>query len=123
MSTESIAKRLIELCRQGQGDQAQQELYAEDVISVEMDGLPNGAPSRVEGMPAVREKSKQFRADIVEVHGRTVSDPVVVGTWFALTMTMDVTFRERGRVNLEEVCVYRVRGDKIVQEQFFYDMG
>ncbi len=123
MNTEAIAKRLAELCRDGNGDQAQDELYADDAVSVEMDGLPAGMPVRVQGKEAIAEKSRRFRADIETVHGRTVSDPLVTGNWFAVTMTMDVTFKQRGRVNMQEVCVYRVKDGKIVHEQFFYDMG
>ncbi len=29
----------------------------------------------------------------------------------------------RGRVNLTEICVYRVRDGKISHEQFFYDVS
>ena len=56
-------------------------------------------------------------------HGGEVSDPVVTGNWFALTMTLDATFKGRGRTKMEEVCVYQVRNGKIVKEQFFYDVG
>jgi len=38
-------------------------------------------------------------------------------------MTLDATMKGRGRINLEEICVYQVRNGKIVREQFFYDAG
>jgi hypothetical protein len=38
-------------------------------------------------------------------------------------MTMDVTMKEYGRITMSEICVYHVKDDKIVQEQFFYDAG
>jgi hypothetical protein len=37
-------------------------------------------------------------------------------------MTMDATFKGRGRVNMEEICVYQVKDGKVVREQFFYHM-
>ena len=38
MNTEQIAKRLVELCREGKDEQAQDELYADDAVSIEMEG-------------------------------------------------------------------------------------
>jgi limonene-1,2-epoxide hydrolase len=36
---------------------------------------------------------------------------------------MDMTFKGRGRMQIEEIGVYHVRDGKVVSEQFFYDMG
>ena len=122
MNTEAIAKRLVELCRTGKGDEAQKELYSDDAVSIEMEGSPAAAFGAAKGMAAIREKNRQFRESIEEVHSGSVGDPVVVGNWFSLAMTMDATFKGRGRMNLEEICVYQVQGGKIVHEQFFYDV-
>lgn len=124
MSTQQIANRLVELCRTGKGDQAQDELYSKDAVSIEMEGMEApGMPTVAKGIDAIREKGRQFNASIEEVHGGTVGDPIVMGNWFAVTMTMDATFKGRGRMNMEEICVYQVKDGKIVREQFFYDVG
>jgi hypothetical protein len=37
-----------------------------------------------------------------------------------MTLTMDVTMKARGRMKMEEVCVYEVdKNGKIASEQFF----
>lgn len=123
MNTEAIAARLVELCRQGKYEQAQDELYADDAVSIEMDGLPPGMARDTRGLEAIREKGRQFNATIEAVHGGSVGEPIVTGRWFSLVMTMDATFKERGRVDMREICVYQVRDGKIVREQFFYDVG
>ena len=123
MTIESIAQRLVELCREGKFEQAQEELYAPDAVSIEPEGLPPGALGNAKGLPAIIEKGRQFQAAIEAVHGGSVSEPVVAGNWFSVALMLDVTFKGRGRTKLEEICVYRVRDDKIVQEQFFYDAG
>ena len=124
MNTEQVAKRLVELCREGKGQQAQDELYSKDAVSVEMEGMEaSGMPTVAKGMDAIREKGRTFNEGIEAVHGGTVGDPIVMGNWFAVTMTMDATFKGRGRVNMEEICVYQVKDGKIVREQFFYDVG
>jgi ketosteroid isomerase-like protein len=124
MNTEQVAKRLVELCREGKGQQVQDELYSNDAVSVEMEGMQApGMPTVAKGMDAIREKGRQFNAGIEERHGGTVGDPIVVGNWFAVTMTLDATMKGRGRVNMQEICVYQVRDGKIVREQFFYDVG
>ena len=123
MNTEAVAKRLVELCRQGKFEEAQNELYSNDAVSIEMEGLPAGSIGNAKGLDAIREKGRQFNAGIEAVHGGSVSDPIVTGNWFSIVLTMDATFKGRGRVNMEEICVYQVRDGKIVREQFFYDVG
>ena len=123
MSTETIARRLVELCRDGKYEQAQQELYAEDAVSIEPEGLPPGALGNAQGMAAIRDKARQFNAMVETVHGSSVSEPVVADNWFSVAMAMDVTMKGQGRVQMSEIGVYRVRNDKITQEQFFYDVG
>ncbi len=123
MNTEAVAKRLVELCRQGKYEQAQDELYADDAVSVEMEGLPPDSLGNVKGMDAIREKGRRFNESIETVHGGSVGDPIVAGKWFSLVMSMDATFKGRGRIEMNEICVYQVRDGKIVHEQFFYDVG
>ena len=115
----AVAHRLVELCRTGQYDQAQQELYAEDAISIEGDGQKPDAVTR--GMAAIREKGKQWADNLVEVHGGSVSDPVIADGWFSVAMGLDATYKDMGRVAIKEIAVYQVRNGKITHEQFFYN--
>jgi hypothetical protein len=123
MNTTQVAARLVELCRQGHYEQAQNELYADDAVSIEMAGLPSEALGDARGLEAIREKGRRWADNIVEIHGGSVSDPVVAGDWFSLAMGIDATYKDRGRMPMEEICVYRVRDGKIVHEQFFYPLG
>jgi len=123
MNTEAVAKRLAELCRKGEYEQAQRELYAQDAVSIEMPGAPAGALGDAKGLEAIYEKGRQFAAMVEAVHAHEVSEPVVAGNWFSVAMAMDVTFKGRGRTQMSEIAVYRVRDGKVVSEQFFYDMG
>ena len=117
MDTAKIASRLVELCRRGDYEAAQTELFADDAVSIEPDSTPE---TTVRGRAGLAEKSKMF-AETFEVHGGVVSDPVVGGAFFSCAMTADVTEKKSGaRMKLEEICVYEVRGGKIVREQFFY---
>ena len=122
MNTEQVAKRLVELCREGKYEQAQDELYGEDAVSIEMEGLPPGALGNAAGMPAIREKGRKWQAGIEAIHGGSVSDPVVAGDWFSVAMGIDATYKGMGRMDMQEICVFRVRDGKIVHEQFFYDV-
>ncbi|KRD77033.1 nuclear transport factor 2 family protein [Lysobacter sp. Root983] len=123
MNTEQIAQRLVELCRKGEYDQAQVELYADDAVSIEPEGLPPEALGNAHGMEAIREKGRKFNESIEAMHGSSCSDPVVAGNWFSVSMRLDVTMKGMGRIDMSEICVYRVRDGKIVHEQFFYDVG
>ena len=119
MNTQQVADRLVEMCRQGKNMEALEELYADDVVSKEMPGYPGEV---TEGIKAVFEKSENWFANVEEFNGAQISDPQVAGNHFSCTMDMDVTFKDRGRQQMSEVCVYGVENGKIVSEQFFYNM-
>lgn len=123
MSTQQVADRLVALCREGKYDQAQVELYADDAVSIEPEGLPPGALGNAQGLAAIREKGRQFEERIEAMHSSSVSDPVVAENWFSMAMRLDATFKGMGRVDMNEICVYHVRDGKIVHEQFFYNVG
>ena len=123
MSTGNVARRLIELCRVGQFDRAVEELYAKDARSIEMDrqgGVSGGPLVDAEGLEAIKQKGRRFESSVAKVHGITVSDPLIAGSFFTIAMGFDATYKEGGRKAMKEVCVYEVRDDKIVREQFFY---
>lgn len=117
MKTSEIANRLTELCRTGKWDQAQNELYADHAVSIE----PKGAPWHIaEGLEAIKKKGDQWGANVEEVHGFEMSDPIIGGDFFSVSMKNDTTFKGLGRITFEEICVYQVADGKIVEERFFY---
>ncbi len=118
MTTQEIAARLVELCRQGQYETAQTELYADDAISIEPEGNPMSG--KVEGLAGIIAKGHQFMSMVEEFHGGTVSDPVIAGNQFSVAAVLDATYKGRGRSLMEEICVYKVKDGKIVSEQFIY---
>ncbi|MEL4383131.1 SnoaL-like domain-containing protein, partial [Shewanella algae] len=61
-----------------------------------------------------------FQSGVEAFHSATISEPIVAGNSFAITWAMDATFKDRGRMTIEEVCVYQVADGKITLEQFFY---
>jgi len=118
MTTQEVANRLVELCRQGDWSAAQKELYAENASSEEP--FEAFGPKKVEGMDAINAKGAKWAEMVEEVHGATVSDPIVSKDHFAVTMTMDITYKGGPRIKDPELCVYGVKDGKIISEQFFY---
>lgn len=118
MTTGQIASRLAELCRKGQFEAAQKELFAEDAVSIEPESMPD-VPKETTGLRAIIEKGHKFELMVDKVHSCNTSTPLVAGNAIAFTLTMDVTMKGRGRVTLEEICAYEVKDGKIVSEQFF----
>lgn len=117
MSTETIANRLVDLCRHGQWQKVHEELYSQDAESIEPAGTPWG---HVKGMEAIKEKGAAWAGMIEEFHGNEVSDPIVAGNFFSVRMMTDSTTKGMGRVKFEELAMYEVQDGKIVKEQFFY---
>lgn len=117
MTTQEVADKLVSLCREGKYDQAY-GLYAQDAVSVEMPGVPNEV---TEGLDNILKGFEQWANNIQEAHGGTVGDAIVMGNHFVIPMTSDVTFKQGGRVNMEEFSMYQVENGKIKKAQFFYD--
>jgi hypothetical protein len=118
MSTQQIASRLAELCTQGKFEAAQKELFADDAVSIEPQGTPE-FPKETKGLKAIIEKGHKWESGVEQIHSCSVSKPLVAGNAIAMTLSLDVTMKGRGRTKLEEVCVYEVKNDRITSEQFF----
>ena len=117
MTTQEVADQLVNYCRQGQFQEAQENLYHAHAKSIEPEG--SGWPA-VEGLEAIRAKGEQWVSMVEEVHSASISDPVVAGNFFSVNMINDVTFKEGGRTTMEEIVVYEVQDGKVVKEQFFF---
>ncbi|MBC8047170.1 MAG: nuclear transport factor 2 family protein [Fimbriimonadaceae bacterium] len=117
MTTKQIADRLVELCRKGQIMEAQEELFADNVLSAEPD---HSMLKSAKGKDAVAEKGKNFASMIEERHGGSFSDPIIGGKYFSIAMVLDATIKGQGRMVMEEICLYEVKDGKIVLEQFYF---
>jgi hypothetical protein len=117
MTTKEIAERLVALCREGNFETAQKELYATDAINIEPYATAE-FPKETKGLNAIIEKGRKFSAMIEQVHSVSVSDPLVAGSSFACAMQLDLTIKGHGRMSLDELCIYEVKDGKIISEQF-----
>lgn len=118
MTTTDVASRFNELAQTGQWNKIQDELFAENAVSIEPEHSP-GLKS-VTGLDAIRQKGEEFSKAVEEMHGGYSRVPTVAGNHFSVAMGMDVTLKGMGRVQMDEIAVYEVKDGKIVKEQFFY---
>jgi hypothetical protein len=119
MSTQQTANRLAELCRQGQFEAAQKELFASDAVSIEPEASTD-FPKETKGLEAIIDKGHKWSSMVEKVHDCKTSTPLVAGNAIAMTLSIDLTMKGRGRMHMEEMCVYEVNKDgKITSEQFF----
>jgi limonene-1,2-epoxide hydrolase len=118
MTTQAIAEKLVAHCRKAAWESAQRELYADQAVSLEPYATPAFA-QETKGLAAILEKGKKFEAMVETMHALSVSDPLVANSSFACTMSMDVTMKGAGRMQITELCVYEVKEGKIVSERFF----
>lgn len=117
MTTDQIARRLVELCRAGDFETAQKELFANDAVSIEPYATPE-FEKETKGLDAIIEKGHKFNDMVEAMHGGDVTDPIVAGSSFAMVMRMDMTMKGKERMNMSELCVYEVKDGKIISESF-----
>jgi hypothetical protein len=117
MTTKEIANRLAELCRKGEFEKAQKELYADNAVSIEPEATP-AFEKETKGLKAIIAKGEKFDSMVQEYHSLNVSEPLVADNSIAFTLNMDLTMKGRPREQMRELCVYEVKDGKIVSEQF-----
>ncbi len=116
MSIHDIARDLVALCKQGKFAEAGEKYWADDVISVE----PMGDNAELKGKAAARGKGEWWEK-AHEVHSAMVEGPYINGNQFVVRFKMDMTIKASGeRRSMDEVGLYTIRKDKIVEERFFY---
>jgi len=118
MTTKEVADRLVELCGKGDFEFAQSELFADDAVSIEPYSTPD-FEKETKGKEAIKEKGDKWNAMVDAVHAMEVSDALVATNSFAVTMRMHVTMKEKGEMDMTELCVYKVKDGKIISEEFF----
>lgn len=116
MTTQEVADKLVDFCRKGDYDSAY-GLYASNAVSLEMEGVPG---FRTEGKENILKMYEAWSANVQEMHGGSVGDPIVASNHFVVPMSYDITFKDRGREQLEELCLYQVENGEIVKASFHY---
>ena len=119
METKEIAEKLVKWCNDGEFEKPYQHLYSPNIVSIENDGKGEGGYA--EGFKGIQKKGEWWQENF-EMHGSTVSEPIVADNWFSVRFEMDTTHKPSGyRSTMSEIGVYQVKDGKIVKEQFFYD--
>jgi|SRR5689334_671143 len=117
-TTQEIADRLVQLCREGKYEEAQTELFSDDAESIEPPHSPGLQSAK--GLDAIKKKGENFQSMVEQIHGGSTGDPIVAGRFISVASALDATFKGMGRQKMEEIAVYETRDGKIVKEQFFY---
>jgi SnoaL-like domain len=117
-TTHEVAARFNELARQEKWFEIQDELFADNVKSVE----PPNSPwfKNVEGKATVRKKGEDWVKRIEAAHRRYTTEPLVGGNHFAVGREVDITVQGLGRIQINQIMLYEVKDGQIVSEQFFY---
>jgi hypothetical protein len=118
LTTQEVAARFNELAQQEKWFEIQDELFADNVRSVD----PANSPyfGYAEGKVAVRKKGEDWVKKIQEAHRRYTTHPVISGNHFAVGRNVEITVEGFGRIKMDEIMLYEVKNGQIVLEQFFY---
>ncbi len=123
MGVMEIGSKLVQMCNEGKSEEAAQEFYSQNIVSIEGEGGEE-IPARLEGLEAVQKKGEWWFANN-DVHSITARGPFIGhrDDQFAVEFVLDVTPKGGERNQMTEVALYTVADDKIVQEEFLYLMG
>jgi hypothetical protein len=113
MTTQEVVDRWLVLVKEGKNVQAEEELYHENILSVEQNG------HQAIGLAPVIEKTKGAFQGIETFHGGGVSAAYVAADSFLLKFDMDMTPKGGERMQMTEYGFYKVADGKVTEEYFF----
>lgn len=111
-----IANGLKEMVGEQKFVDAYQQLFAEDAESI--DPL-NTSGQPLKGLATLLEREKDFLSRIIAIDKITLSDPIIAGSYFTLSLKMSFEVEGQGHMEVEEICLYKVKNGKIISQQFF----
>lgn len=121
MATMDVAKRYVELVKEQKHEEALEELFAKDAVSVEA-AAPPGQDRTKRGVQEIRAKGEWWSANHI-VHAAEVDGPYPHDDRFAVRFSFDITFKpENKRFTMNEIGLFTVKDGKITKEEFFYSM-
>ena len=116
-TTEEVAKKLADYCRNGEWMKAVDDLYAKDIVSVEPHTMEN-MPAEMRGIDQVRGKTEWWENNF-DVHSTKVGGPFVARDTFVVQFDVDVTDKASNkRMQMSEVGIYTVKDGKVAREEF-----
>jgi hypothetical protein len=116
MTTEEVAKKVVELTRKQAWYDAL-ELYDDNVVSVEASGMGGSSPE-TRGKAGVRGKVDWW-VNAMEVNSFDVKGPFVAHDRFVVQYDADVSDKKtKERHKMSEVGVDTVRNGTLVREEF-----
>ena len=125
MGALEVGQALVEMVPQGRASEQEfvAQYYSGDIVSIEGQGSEE-MPARIEGIAAIKGKHDWWY-DNNEVHSTAVEGPYVGNRedQFVVKFTMDHTPTGGERAQMQEVALFTVKDDKIIQEEYLYLMG
>ncbi len=116
MTTQELAQAFATMLKAGKFEEAGHAYWSDDIVSMEP---MEGDMAVLKGRAAVDAKGAWWYANH-EIHSVKVEGPYTHGQQFVLRFTMDVTPKGGARMAMDEMGLYTVQGDKIVEERFFF---
>jgi len=115
MPAQPTVDRFIALVEAGRGLEALETFYADDAAVRE-----NEAPPR-QGKAALLANEAAALAAVSELRARCVRPVLVEGDVVVIRWVFDYRDRQGRPVHFEELAYQRWSGERIAEEQFFYD--
>lgn len=118
MTLEQKTRDLVEMTENGHIIEAIDKYYADDVVILEATG------ETATGKEKQKERMHEWMASIEEMHdGGTHAIAADEDAGISMVESwVEATFKDMGRVKMEEVERYKWRDGKIAEARFYYNM-
>lgn len=117
MTNSEVAKKLVELLREGKFFEVYDELFHPDAHHIE---LQSEHFSDLKGVDAIKAKDAAMSEHIEDIESMEVGDAIVAAKYIAIPYKITARLKGGNLMALDEIIVYEVKDGKILSEQFFY---
>lgn len=94
---------------------AYQQLFSEDAESIDPQNT-SGQP--LKGLDTLIKREEDFLSRVT-IETISLSEPIIAGSYFTLSLKMSFDIKGQGHREVEEICVYKVKDGKVISQQFF----
>src|ERR1700749_4251477 len=110
-----IANGLKERLSEQKFVEAYQLLFSDDAESI--DPL-NKSGQPLKGLTTLIDREKESLSTISTIHKVSLSEPIIAGSYFTFNLKMSFEVKGQGHMEIDEICVYKVKDGKIISQQF-----
>src|ERR1700743_2526093 len=79
----------------------------------------NTSGQPLKGLATLIAREKDSLSSITTIHKISLSEPIIAGSYFTMSLKMSFEIRDQGHMEIDEIYLYKVKDGKIISQKCF----